>query len=202
MTHIFIEAKSPKTSEYVFIKTLLEFMGYSNDDFDINCVNGKDNLHNTTLLKQNTVLGEQNLIIFDADTFETNGGFGKRFSEIDATLEGMNVEAEVFLFPNNHDDGIFENLLLDIAQKEIHKQFFDCYADYEACLGNNYITPNLKGKVFTYISAQKSLSNSQRKKLSNTGEWFFNNEDFWDLNAEALIPLKDFLRKNISQIVN
>lgn len=46
--------------------------------------------------------------------------------------------------------------------------------------------------MHTYISAQKTLSNTQRNKLGS-GQWLFNDARYWNLNAEALKPLKDFL---------
>lgn len=95
------------------------------------------------------------------------------------------------------DDGIFENLLEQLMQKAAHSRWVDCYNDYETCLGNQYLTPNLKGKLFTYISAQKTLSNTKRNKLGS-GQWQFNDPQYWDLNVPALQPLKDFLSKNIS----
>ena len=78
-----------------------------------------------------------------------------------------------------------------------HEQWLHCYSDYETCLGNHYLTPNLKGKLFTYISAQKTLSNTQRNKLGS-GQWLFNDAQYWNLNAPELQPLKDFLCNNIS----
>lgn len=81
--------------------------------------------------------------------------------------------------------------------KETHEQWLHCYSDYETCLGNHYLTPNLKGKLFTYISAQKTLSNTQRNKLGS-GQWLFNDAQYWNLNAPELQPLKDFLCNNIS----
>lgn len=121
MTQIFIEARYEKTSEYVFLNTIIKELGFS-----------------ATLQRINQEL-------------QSNG---------------MQADG-IFLFPNNTDDGIFENLLEKLMQKETHEQWLHCYSDYETCLGNHYLTPNLKGKLFTYISAQKTLSNTQRNKLGS-----------------------------------
>ena len=72
----------------------------------------------------------------------------------------------------------------------------DCFSDYEACLGSQYISPNLKGKLHTYISFMKKLTGGQRKKLGQ-GEWLFDREEFWDLKSPYLQPLVDFLKGNM-----
>ena len=84
-----------------------------------------------------------------------------------------------------------------LIQKEKHAQMLDCYADYETCLGNDYVHPNLKGKNFTYISAMK-MSSSKRRKLGN-GEWMFDNAEYWSLESDYLKPLKAFLQQHCSK---
>lgn len=92
----------------------------------------------------------------------------------------------------NKDDGDFETLISKLVLSEKHKRFFDCYGDYEKCLGTEYVSPNLKGKLFTYISAIP-MSKSKRDRLGQ-GQWFFDNKDYWNLECEALDPLKKFLK--------
>lgn len=41
MTRIFIEARHEKTSEYVFLVTLLEYLGFTEEQYDIICIGGK-----------------------------------------------------------------------------------------------------------------------------------------------------------------
>ena len=85
----------------------------------------------------------------------------------------------------------------------MHQLFFDCFEDYERCVSGVkdksgeplYNTPNLKGKLHTYMNAQK-LSNKLRRKLG-TGDWLFDNTNYWNLNAVALQPLKDFLTSHL-----
>lgn len=101
------------------------------------------------------------------------------------------------MFPNNEEDGDFETLLEHLMQKTKHAKMLDCYADYEECLGNDYVHPNLKGKIFTYISAMK-MSSSKRRKLGN-GEWMFDNAEYWSLESDYLKPLKAFLQQHCSK---
>lgn len=193
MVRIFIEAKKEATSEFVFVKSYLAFLGIEKNLYEIVCVDGKDNLKNCrNKFAENTIEGGRNLVVFDADFPKTNGGFQTRRSDLLEQLKEMGAEADLFLFPNNADDGIFENLLENLMLAEKHKQLLDCYHDYELCLGKDYVAPNTKGKVFTYISSQKGLSNTQRNKLGS-GQWLFDNSLYWNLDCDYLRPFKEFL---------
>ena len=198
MTNIYIEARNKNTSEYVFVESLLRYLGIDDALYQILPVNGKDNLkHMQVQFMQNTLLGGKNIIIFDADTPQTKGGYGARRDEIYQVLKDNGMIAEdLFLFPNNQDDGMFENLLEKLMLKETHKKWVDCYSDYEKCLGEDYLSPNLKGKLFTYISSQKDLSNSKRKKLGQ-GQWLFEDKRFWDFDNVYLDSLKRFLLEHV-----
>ncbi len=193
MTSIFLETGKTTTQEYVFVRTLLSRMGAPKAAYRIECVGGKDNLPSVAVKMQgNAIEGIKNVVVFDADGPENGGGFSVRKQEILNILDQSNMKADLFLFPNNHDDGDVETLLEQIARRDLHQQFFDCFRDYETCLGNNYNTPDRKGKLFTYMSAQKSLSKTQRDRLGQ-GEWQFADARYWNLDHEAVKPLKDFL---------
>lgn len=198
MTYIFLETGKPATSEAVFIKTLIENLGYNISSNKVEFVNGYKNLVNVIpTIKARCAEGGKVVIIFDADSLGNNGGYETRKKEIEEVLEENNAQAELFLFPNNEEDGDFETLLEHLIQKEKHTQMLDCYADYETCLGNDYVHPNLKGKIFTYISAMK-MSSSKRRKLGN-GEWMFDNAEYWSLESDYLKPLKEFLQQHCSK---
>ena len=198
MTYIFLETGKPATSEAVFIKTLIENLGYNISSNKVEFVNGYKNLVNVIpTIKARCAEGGKVVIIFDADSLGNNGGYETRKKEIEEVLEENNAQAELFLFPNNEEDGDFETLLEHLIQKEKHAQMLDCYADYETCLGNDYVHPNLKGKIFTYISAMK-MSSSKRRKLGN-GEWMFDNAEYWSLESDYLKPLKAFLQQHCSK---
>lgn len=179
-------------------KTLIENLGYNISSNKVEFVNGYKNLVNVIpTIKARCAEGGKVVIIFDADSLGNNGGYETRKKEIEEVLGENNAQAELFLFPNNEEDGDFETLLEHLIQKEKHTQMLDCYADYETCLGNDYVHPNLKGKNFTYISAMK-MSSSKRRKLGN-GEWMFDNAEYWDLESDYLKPLKAFLQQHCSK---
>lgn len=179
-------------------KTLIENLGYNISSNKVEFVNGYKNLVNVIpTIKARCAEGGKVVIIFDADSLGNNGGYETRKKEIEEVLGENNAQAELFLFPNNEEDGDFETLLEHLIQKEKHTQMLDCYADYETCLGNDYVHPNLKGKNFTYISAMK-MSSSKRRKLGN-GEWMFDNAEYWSLESDYLKPLKAFLQQHCSK---
>lgn len=196
MIRIFIEAKKKETSEYNFLDTYIHTcLGISRTLYSIECVDGKDNLYNAqNKFLENTLEGGINLLIFDADSPANGGGFDERKAELEARIADLGIEAELFLFPNNKDDGMFENLLEQVALTEQYQRFFDCFSDYEKCLGDDYRHPDLKAKVYTYISSMKSLSNSKWKRLGS-GDWQFANSNYWNLEIDYLNPLKDFLTR-------
>ena len=179
-------------------KTLIENLGYNISSNKVEFVNGYKNLVNVIpTIKARCAESGKVIIIFDADSLGNNGGYETRKKEIEEVLGENNAQAELFLFPNNEEDGDFETLLEHLIQKEKHAQMLDCYADYETCLGNDYVHPNLKGKIFTYISAMK-MSSSKRRKLGN-GEWMFDNAEYWSLESDYLKPLKAFLQQHCSK---
>jgi hypothetical protein len=201
MTKIFIEAKSNKTSEYHFLQAIINnFLPEAETEFIF--MNGIGNLFNETIQNQIKVaqeMGEHVIVLADADTVAKGYGYEIRKEEIDKGMAANDVSFHYFLYPNNQNDGDVESLMESAVQRELHSAFFDCFEDYEKCVSGvkdesgeqKYDVPNLKGKLHTYMSAQK-LS----RKLSNrfgSGDWLFDNKDYWDLDVETLQPLKDFL---------
>lgn len=196
MIRIYLETEKPATPERVFVNTILCHLKVDMNEFEIICVGGKDNLRNVINKMKETVIQDHgcNLVIFDADGIENGGGFEKRKSEIETLLASSGVNADLFLWPNNKDDGDFETLVEKLIRQDLHKQFLYCFHDYEACLGKEYLSPNRKGKLHTFVSAQKGLSKKQRDGLGK-GEWMFDNPNLWNLNSQELESLKDFLNK-------
>lgn len=205
MNKIFIEAEKKETSEYHFIRTILNVF-FPEKKVDFIFMDGIGNLYKEAILNQMRLAqdnGEQIILLTDADTIEKGVGFAKRKAEIDNGMNAHSLSFPYFIYPNNQDDGDVETLMESAARRDLHPTFFDCFEDYEKCVlgakdanGNPlYNTPNLKGKLHTYISSQQ-LTKKQRDKL-DSGNWLFNNPNYWDLNVNTLQSLKDFLKQNL-----
>lgn len=205
MNKIFIEAESRATPEYNFLKAIIE-LHFPAKNVDFICIGGISNLFNETNINQineSLIMEDRVLILIDADTAAKGFGFSKRKADIDNNLQLRNLEIPYFIYPNNNNDGDVETLMESAARRDLHKVFFDCFEDYEKCVSGVkdkfgqplYNTPNLKGKLHTYMNAQK-LSNKLRRRLGS-GDWLFSNTDYWDLHADALRPLIDFLSANL-----
>ncbi len=202
--NIFIESAAPqkrgKTNEQYFIEQYVEHL---DSGAQIKCVGlgGKDKLINfANLIEQNTKKGEKNLVIFDCDSPGNNGGISQRKAWIEKLKKDNNLEFDYFFFPNNKDDGAFEDLLLHIINTE-HKCIIDCFECFEHCISTHnsaqmYEMPNMKAKMYTYMETFK-LSRDEREKFKK-GDWFFNDKRFWDLDNPYLNPLKEFILKNLN----
>ena len=202
MVHFFIESKNESTPEYVFVNKYVKRCR-PDLEFDIITIDGIGNLFNNSninLMRLHSAKKEKNAIIVDTDFPRNDGGYESRKKNIEERAKAEGVVFNLFLFPNNSDDGIFENLLEFIARKDKHKLFFDCFSDYENCMKSQkddngkpvYQVPNLKGKLHTYINAVP-MAQKIRNKLGR-GDWQFENEEYWDLNSPALEPLKNFIQ--------
>ncbi|WP_277234016.1 DUF3226 domain-containing protein [Phocaeicola salanitronis] len=205
MNKIFVEARNKTTPEYYFLKALID-LHFPTKDIEFICIGGIGNLFNETNINQMCQaqeVGDQVLILIDADTVAKGYGFVKRRADMDNEMQARNISFPYFIYPNNQDDGDVETLMEAIARRDLHPVFFDCFEDYERCVSGVkdehgqplYNTPNLKGKLHTYMNAQK-LSNKLRERLGS-GDWLFSNTDYWNLNAVTLQPLRDFLSTNL-----
>lgn len=205
MNKIFIEAKDKRTSEYHFIKTIIDIY-FPEKEVDFICMNGIGNLFNETNINQISqaqIIEEQTIVLADADTVSKGYGYTKRKKEIEDGMHAKGIHFPYFLYPDNHHDGEVEILMESAARRNLHSAFFDCFEDYERCVSgikdneghSLYNVPNLKGKQHTYINAQKL--NGKLNRRAKSGDWLFDNNDYWDLNVETLCPLKDFLATNL-----
>ncbi len=114
------------------------------DHFDIFDIEGKDKLISDEflekidkILKNKHQTYKQVCIIFDADKKESqerDAGFDNKLEHICKELKEKRIDfprEQIFLFPNNQDDGDLETLLLKIAN---HKEFINCFESYLDCI--------------------------------------------------------------------
>lgn len=137
----------------------------------------------------------KNLIIFDADTDPV-----QRKSDILAWKQKYDIDFDLFLFPNNSDSGTVETLLEGVINPA-NQCVIDCWHEYERKLEKQQIAwktptqptcPSEKSKIYGYLEALVGTTKSEKEKIKD------NNRDFtipehWDLNANAILPLKEFL---------
>ncbi|MCR9253574.1 MAG: hypothetical protein NXI20_24375 [bacterium] len=146
----------------------------------------------------NIPLGIENIILLDADTEDHSnppGGYSSRSEYLQLMQE--EVEFEYFLMPNNQDDGNLENLLHHLISNG-GKSFYECLDNYINCLraiqnetsanGVLEISDFNKQKIewYVYLMGGKAMRSSNRNYLD---------EEFWNLDSEALDPLKSFFLK-------
>ena len=151
------------------------------------------------IMQQNTDLGGINLVIFDADE-----DVEKRRSELLAIKKEFGVEFELFLLPNNKDAGALEDLLENIINPN-NQPVMDCWQTYEEELGKVRIStktpptltiPAKKTKIYAYLETLLGKSKSQ-KKLVRDANRDDENTQHWNLDAEYLETLREFLKKNL-----
>ena len=149
------------------------------------------------VMRQNTDMGGINLVIFDADE-DTES----RRAELLAIKEEFGVEFELFLLPNNKDVGALEDLLENIINPN-NQPVMDCWQTYEEKLREVRIPsktpptlsiPAKKTKIYAYLETLLGKSRSQKKLIKDANR-NYKNTQHWNLDAEYLEPLKEFLQK-------
>ncbi|WP_341777595.1 DUF3226 domain-containing protein, partial [Helicobacter pylori] len=137
---MYTEGKSDKN----FLSWCLDVWEYQ-AHFDIIHVEGKDQLFSDGLCKNiKSILNNEDhrykqvCIIFDADikeeSQESDAGFNNKLKHIREKFKEKGIDfpkEQIFLFPNNQDDGDLETLLLKIAK---HDEFLKCFEGYLECI--------------------------------------------------------------------
>lgn len=149
-------------------------------------------------MERNTNDGGVNLVIFDSDL-----DFKTRQAEINEFKLKHNLEFELFLFPKNnaYSIGALEELLEQIINPE-NQAILNCWERYEQCLKENSTNratpltlPAKKSKIYGYLETLVGESRTEKNKIKDK-ERDFLNTSHWDLESEALAPLKAFLEHN------
>ncbi|GAA9870792.1 hypothetical protein VN0651_00840 [Helicobacter pylori] len=199
---IFVEGPSDK----VFLEVYLYFLeDIPIKNFKVKDVTGKDNLSKRLLEIEKY---DKTLIIFDADKdYESNK------KEILSKTQQKITEEQIFLFPNNQDDGDLETLLLEIAK---HDEFLKCFEGYLECIkSKEHYKPikNIsKSKWYAYLEVfelqnffkdkrnkndkkneEKIIIDDKGKIRKEYKEEYEKLKEVIDFNSNSLIPLKDFL---------
>ena len=144
--------------------------------------------------------GGVNIVIVDADK-----DFQTRQAEIAEWQQANEVEFELFLLPNNQDKGALEDLLENIINPN-NRPIMNCWENYEKELVQLDIpgrtpppltTPAKKTKIYGYLEAMLYDSKSQKEQIKEVNR-NYENTQHWNLDAEYLEPLKEFLKANLN----
>ncbi|WRB91821.1 hypothetical protein KVE68_01965 [Helicobacter pylori] len=218
-TLIYTEGKSDKN----FLSWCLDV--WKNEDhfdqahFDIIHVEGKNNLFSDGLCKDiKRILNNEDhrykqvCIIFDADkkeSQESDAGFDNKLKHIRKEFKEKGTDfpkEQIFLFPNNQDDGDLETLLLEIAK---HDEFLKCFEGYLECIkSKEHYKPikNIrKNMLYAYLEAlglenltktNIDVFDSKGKIKEKHKEEYEKLKEMIDFKSKSLIPLKNFLEKS------
>ncbi|QTO94407.1 hypothetical protein KVC02_01790 [Helicobacter pylori] len=201
---IFVESPSDK----VFLEVYLYFLeDLPIKNFKVQNIKGKDNLSKRLLEIEKY---DKTLIIFDADNYKSNK---KEILTVVSKTKQTISEEQIFLFPNNQDDGDLETLLLKIAK---HDEFLKCFEGYLECIKSKEhykpITNIRKNMLYAYLELfelEKFLQykwdtnnkkNEENIVIDDEGkikekhkEEYEKLKEVIDFNPKSLIPLKNFL---------
>lgn len=179
----------------------------SGNQVNLNATNGWGNLISGKLfpeLRQSVREGVMNLVVYDADRQgPQQGGNAHRRNQLLRVQEANDLFFELFLLPNDAEDGQLEDLLPRLIAT-VHQQVTDCFSHYENCVrqlqmadGNAYRLPVSKSRIFAYVEALPLTPDEEQKLESKHSIKFFANDDYWNLGADAIKPLRDFLNQYI-----
>jgi len=185
MINIFVEG----IGDEKFLKDYLSFLGISND-FKVIVVNGKDKLlQYINLFKKNTDLNGLNLVVFDSDDdFNDRKNFLLNFKERNK------LEFQLFLFPNNKDNGDLEVVLENIIPNG-NDEVMNCWTKYENCinkLNRNLTIPANKTKIYAYLEVLLGSTQEEKRKIKEKNRNYLNKKH-WNLESEYLLNFKEFL---------
>ncbi len=210
-TLIYTEGKSDKN----FLSWCLN-VWKNEDHFDIIYVEGKNKLFSDEFCKRiENILNnkdqayKQVCIIFDTDKKESQekgAGFDNKLKYIREEFKEKGIDfprEQIFLFPNNQDDGDLETLLSEIAN---HKEFINCFESYLDCIKKKeHYKPikNIRKSMWhAYLEAlglenltktNIDIFDSKGKIKEKYKEEYEKLKKVIDFNSKSLIPLKNFL---------
>nr|WP_242440191.1 DUF3226 domain-containing protein [Helicobacter pylori] len=211
-TLIYTEGESDKK----FLSWCLDVWEYQ-AHFDIIHVEGKDQLFSDGLCKNiKSILNNEDhrykqvCIIFDADikkeNQESDAGFDNKLKHIREKFKEKGTDfpkEQIFLFPNNQDDGDLETLLSEIAKYDEFLKYFEGYL--ECIKSKEHYKPikNIrKNMLYAYLEALglENLTKTNIGVFDDKGkikeehkEEYEKLKEVIDFNSKSLIPLKDFL---------
>lgn len=190
-------------ADVAFIKQYIHHLwGVVVGENKIMSLDGWTNLKGTTWqqrMRTNTANDVINIVILDADE-----DIDARRADILNWKQQNGLVFELFLLPNDKDAGALEDLLENIINPN-SRPIFDCWEGYEKELVKLDIpgrtpppltTPAKKTKIYGYLEALLGESKSQKELIKEPNR-DYENAQHWNLDAEYLGTLKEFLERNL-----
>lgn len=181
---IFVEGKHDKEFLEIYLH-LLECVGIE----IISCEgNSLENIHSK--IQETKDNGEKSLLIFDADN-----DFKTTLARLKTESKGLLREEDIFLFPNNSQNGELEKLLFDIAKE---KEICQCFEQYKKCIEKH--KPEYRENIhkksarFAYFEALGFSSSLNSKDTQERREAY---PKIFDLTSSHLKALRDFLETHL-----
>ncbi len=209
---IFVEGPSDRFFLEIYLLYLYFQEKFPIKNFKVQNIDGKGNLSKRLFEIEKY---DKTLIIFDADKdYESNK---KEILKVVSKTKQTISEEQIFLFPNNQDDGDLETLLSEIAN---HKEFINCFESYLDCIKKKEHYKPIKNirksmwyaylealgleKFFQYTWDTKKKNNKKKLIIDDKDGDEIEIKDQYkgdyeklkeviDFNSKSLIPLKDFL---------
>ncbi|GAA8091686.1 hypothetical protein HpNP4_09620 [Helicobacter pylori] len=198
-TLIFVEGPSDRLFLGVYLFYLYFQEKFPIKNFKVQNVDGKNNLSKRLLEIEKY---DKTLIIFDADkNYESNK---KEILKVVSKTKQTISEEQIFLFPNNQDDGDLETLLLKIAN---HKEFINCFESYLDCIkkkehykpikniGKNMLYAYLEVFGLEYLYTKKNIFTESKVKNEYKEDYERLEKEAINFESDLLNPLKNFLRQ-------
>lgn len=187
------------------------------DHFDVFDIEGKDKLISgefpkkiEKILKNKHQTYKQVCIIFDADkkeSQESDADFDNKLKHIREKFKEKGIDfpkEQIFLFPNNQDDGDLETLLLEIAN---HKEFINYFESYLDCIKKKEhykpIKNIRKNMLYAYLEAfgledlytKKNIFDTEGKVKDQYKGDYEKLQEVIGFDSKSLVPLKNFLER-------
>jgi hypothetical protein len=92
---------------------------------------------------------------------------------IDQVKAELNIDFNLFLFPNNKNDGTLETMLESCINPE-HAGIMECWESMEKCVNGKgkYTIPADKSKIYVYLECLHGISNKEKEKIKDPNRDF------------------------------
>ncbi len=162
--------------------------------FKYKITNGKYNIANENIKNElREVFDNDDIILF---VFDADADAEKAKNDILSKMAN-DMLPDIFLFPNNQDIGVLENLLEKIISEENKEFYHNCWTNFYDCvekLSNKQNDIHLKTRFKCYCEI---FLKGNTEALLKDAKIDYTDTEVWNLHHESLTPLYNFLNTNL-----